>query len=299
MPRWVGIGLLLLIAVMFGSNHIAARIAFDHGTSVVTAVALRSTGTALGTLALLRLHGITLRLPAATVGRALAIGLVLSFQSYCLYSAVARIPVALALLVFNTFPMQLALISWAAGGERPARRAVVAIPIALLGLAFALDVAGLAPGTPVQGSAFAARWDALAAGVGFAAAGAFAFALVLYLTTRWLGAVDGRLRSCLLMATVAVTVSAIGAATDAFALPADGAGWIGLLLLTVLYGSGITALFVVLPRLGAVNNAAVMNFEPIAVLFLAWPILGQPVAAIQVVGAMLVVGAVVLIGTGR
>jgi hypothetical protein len=33
---------LLLLACMFASNHIAARIAFDHGVDVVTAVAVRS-----------------------------------------------------------------------------------------------------------------------------------------------------------------------------------------------------------------------------------------------------------------
>ena len=43
-PRWAGIALLLVIATVFGSNHVAARIAFDHGTNVTTAVAVRSAG---------------------------------------------------------------------------------------------------------------------------------------------------------------------------------------------------------------------------------------------------------------
>gem|GEM_PF-6844817 len=34
---------LLAIAATFGSNHIAARIAFDHGVNITTAVAARST----------------------------------------------------------------------------------------------------------------------------------------------------------------------------------------------------------------------------------------------------------------
>jgi drug/metabolite transporter (DMT)-like permease len=48
-----------------------------------------------------------------------------------------------------------------------------------------------------------------------------------------------------------------------------------------------------------VNNAAVLNFEPIAVLVLAWPILGQAVAPLQIVGAFVVVGAIVWMGTGK
>jgi hypothetical protein len=38
---------LLLIALMMGANHVAARVAFDHGVDVVTAVAFRSGVTAL------------------------------------------------------------------------------------------------------------------------------------------------------------------------------------------------------------------------------------------------------------
>ena len=39
--------LLLLLAVMFGGNHVAARLAFNDGVDVATAVALRSGATTL------------------------------------------------------------------------------------------------------------------------------------------------------------------------------------------------------------------------------------------------------------
>ena len=38
---------LLLIAFMMGANHVAARMAFDHGLDVATAVTVRSGVTAL------------------------------------------------------------------------------------------------------------------------------------------------------------------------------------------------------------------------------------------------------------
>ena len=83
------------------------------------------------------------------------------------------------------------------------------------------------------------------------------------------------------------------------ALPTDGTGWLGLVLLTVLYGSAITAIFTVVPRLGAATNTTALNFEPIAALALGWVVLGQELAARQMVGALLVVAAVVLIGSKR
>ena len=54
-----------------------------------------------------------------------------------------------------------------------------------------------------------------------------------------------------------------------------------------------------LPRLDALNNSAALNVEPIAVLFLAWIVLGQSVAPLQVLGALIVVGAVVTLGTAK
>lgn len=282
---------MLLIAIVFGSNHVAARVAFDHGANVTTAVAFRSAGTALFVLGLLRLSGVPLAVPRRQLARALLVGLLLAVQSYCLYSAVAVIPVALALLAFNTHPMLLALFSWASGGERPAPRMLVAMPVALAGLAFALDVWG-------RSGDMAGRWGEIGAGVLWASGAAASFAAAMLLAARTLGGVDGRLRSFLTMSVVAVAAIAGGAAAGDFVLPADGVGWIALALLTAFYGTAITSLFVVLPRLGAVNNMAILNFEPIAVLGMAWLLLGQAVAPLQVAGALVVVAAVMSMGSG-
>lgn len=280
------------MATVFGSNHVAARIAFEHGANVTTAVAFRSSGTALVVLALLLLGGTPLKVDARTLARAVVIGALLSVQSYCLYSAVALIPVALALLAFQTFPMVLALLSWLSGGDRPSRRVRVAMPVALAGLALALDVAG-------RSGDFAGRWSEIGAGVLWALGASLSFAGVLLLTTRWLGGMDGRLRSFLTMSVVAVVTLVGGTVTGGFALPADGTGWLALVLLTAFYGTAITAMFVLLPRLGMVNNAAILNFEPIAVLGIAWMVLGQAVAPLQVLGAFIVVGAIMWMGAGR
>lgn len=292
-PRWIGVALLLTIASAFAANHVAARVAFEHGTSVITAIAVRSGGTAVALGALLALARAPVAIAAPTLRRAICIGLLISVQSYCLYSAVARIPVALALLAFNTFPVMLGLMSWATGAERPSTRALVAMPVALAGLAIALDAFGWA------GARLAAGTGTMAAGVAFALGASISFAAALLLTTRWLGLVDGRLRSLILMSVVALCALFAAGIGDAFTLPHDAIGWIGLSLLTVLYGFGITALFIVLPRLGAVNNAAIMNFEPVAALGLGWLVLDQTIAATQIAGGAVVILAIVVLTSGR
>jgi len=292
LPRWAGIAALLAIATIFGSNHIAARISFDHGTSVAAAVAFRATGTAVALAAVILALHIPFRMPPATLRRTLAIGVLIAAQSYCLYSSVARIPAALALLAFNTFPMLYALLSAAAGMERLSRRALVAMPVALFGLVLALDVVGNA-------DKLSARWAEIGVGVGFSLAASLCFATVLFVSARWLHGVDGRVRSGVINAVVALVVLGVGAPAGQIALPADGTGWAGLLLLTLLYGSGITALFMLQPRLVSASDTAALNFEPIAVLFLAWAILGQGLEPRQIAGALIVIGAIVALGTAK
>ena len=100
-------------------------------------------------------------------------------------------------------------------------------------------------------------------------------------------------------AIVALLAGAAVVWRGGLALPTAPAGWWGLALLTLLYGTGITILFTVLPRLGVVGNSAVMNVEPVFALVLAWLILDQHIAPVQVVGALVVVGAVIWLGTRR
>lgn len=282
----------MVTATVLGANHLSARIAFEHGTNVTTGVAIRSTGTALFLLLFLVVQGISLKVSKPTLAKTTLIGLLMTVQSYCLYSSVALIPVALALLAFNLYPMIFVLISWIAGGERLGRRALIAMPVAVAGLSLALDVWG-------RSSTMAGRWAEIGAGVLWAFGAALSFGMVLFLNNRWLKEMDGRLRTFLSMCVVAVVIVVYGVAANDFRPAADATGWAALVLLTVFYGAGITALFVLVPRLEAVNNTVALNFEPIAVLALAWVILDQSVAPLQIAGAFIVVGAIAWLGLKR
>ena len=55
-------------------------------------------------------------------------------------------------------------------------------------------------------------------------------------------------------------------------------------------------MFTVLPRLGVVGNSAIMNVEPVFALVLAWALLGQSIAGVQLLGALVVVGTVMYLG---
>lgn len=285
----------MAIATVFASNHIAARVAFDHGVSVVTAVAVRSGVTALIVLLLLLATRTPLRLTQTVLAQLVLIGLLILIQSVCIYSAVARIPVALALLTFNTFPLLYTLLSWVINGRRPPAGTPVAMVGALFGLTMAL-------GVMQNWDTFFAGNSQMLSGVLFALGASLAFALVMVLTDRWLLGVDGRIRSCVSTAVVALGAGALaltGAPGTAWALPQDTTGWIALACLTLLYGFAITMIFVMFARLDMANNAIALNFEPIAALTLGWLLLGQTVGGLQLVGMGVVLAAIVSLGLSK
>ena len=285
---------LLLIALMMGANHVAARLAFDNGVDVLTAVTFRSGVTAVGVGALVLLTGVPRRLKLRHRRALPAIGFLIALQSFCLYSAVARLPVALALLAFNTYPLSTALWARLLYRHRPERRVLLAMPMLLLGLALALDVLGA-----TSGLGAAAQWGRIGAGVGFALAASITFGLALVLTQHEAGDLDGRLRTATTMAMVGLLGGLAVTVQGGFHWPQATPGWWGLALLTGLYGTGITILFTVLPRLGVVGNSAIMNVEPVFALGLAWVFLHQAIAPVQLLGAALVVGTVIWLGLRR
>ena len=65
---------LLLIALMMGANHVAARLAFDHGVSVSTAVLFRSGVTALVVWLIVRMAGVPVNVSAGQQRALLKVG---------------------------------------------------------------------------------------------------------------------------------------------------------------------------------------------------------------------------------
>ena len=73
---------LLLIALIMGANHVAARIAFNHGTDVATAVVFRSGVTALVVVVLVLLQGVPVRFTPRQRRLLPVIGLLIGLQSF-------------------------------------------------------------------------------------------------------------------------------------------------------------------------------------------------------------------------
>ena len=282
---------VLLVAFLMGANHVAARIAFNHGVDVATGVLFRSGGTALVVLVIVLVQGVRAQANTRQKWVLAGMGLMIGVQSLLLYSSVARLPVALALLAFNTYPIAAALWSWGLWGQRPERAIALAMPVILVGLALALDVFGAASGLGASG-----QWARIGAGVAFAFAASAVFGLTLALTQHEVAGIDGRVRTTVTLFLASAVAVAVILSQGGPRLPQDATGWMGLAGLTAFYGTAFTILFTVLPRLGIVGNSALMSIEPVFALALAWLLLDQAIAPMQLVGALIVVGAVVALG---
>ena len=250
---------------------------------------MRATTTALVLFLLMRIQRVEIRLPRALLPQALLAGLLIATQSYSLYSAVALIPPALALLVFQTSPMLYVLLTWALGKEAPRWSALPPMLMALVGLAFALDL---------HWHELAARWNEIGTGVVWALASGVSMVIVYYLNANALKPLDSRLRTFVMTAVTATSLGTVGAAADRLALPRDGAGWTGLALLTGFYCVAMISLFFVIPRVSATTTAA-LNFEPIAALVLAWLVLGHTVTPLQLAGAVVTVASIAWLGASK
>lgn len=277
--RWlVPLG-LLAAAVSLGAGHVCARVAFRHGVGILTAATLRA-GTAAALLfVLLAVRRMAWHGPARELRGTLVLGLCVVVQTLLIQFAVKRVPVALAILVFYTYPLLTAAATSLLGDHRLTRGRVVSLITAFAGLALVLGVQTGAIDTLGLAAAFGA---------------AVAFTATLILTPRLAPSLAAPLRTFLMLSTTAAVFTLATIVTGSFALPDAPTAQAGLAGLVLFYACGFVALFLLLPRLGAVRSALILNLEPVAVAVIAWLAIGEPLSLLQCVGAGLVVATVLL-----
>ena len=190
----------------------------------------------------------------------------------------------LATVVANIQVVLVPLVAWAVLSERPGRRMLAALPIALLGVLLISGVlqSGAYGRDPTRGTLFG-----LAAGLAYVG-----FLLLLRRGSSDLRRAAGPLFD----ATATATVVALAAGLvigDAHLTPAwPGVGWLIVLALTsqVIGWLLITAS---LPRLPAAMTSLLLTVQPVGSVALAALILGESPTALQLTGVAVVLGAVI------
>jgi drug/metabolite transporter (DMT)-like permease len=201
------------------------------------------------------------------------------------HNSIEDVGAGLATVLANIQVVLVPLVAWAILAERPERRVLAALPIALVGVVLISGALqhGAYGRAPMRGAAFG-----LGAGVAYVG-----FLLLL----RRGGADLRRVAGPLFDATATGAVVSVAAGLvigDADLLPSwPGVGWLAVLAMTsqVL---GWLLIMISLPRVPAAITSVLLTIQPVGSVGLAALILGESPSALQLVGVAIVLLAVIV-----
>jgi drug/metabolite transporter (DMT)-like permease len=290
-----GVALVAVSAALFGANGTVSKLVLAAGIPPLQLAELRSSGAALVLCtAVLAVDPRALRLNPGDLALTAFIGVVGVALTVCLYFvALTRVPVGVALLVEFTAPVLVAVwIRFVRGGSMR-RRVWPAAGLVLGGLAL-----------------IAQLWTGLAFdGLGLLAAAADAVALAAYflLGERCLGRCSPLAVAALSFLGSAVFLSVLVPwwtfAFDRLLTPvAIGPLVVPLAVLVVcvvLLGTVVPFVLELygLRSIGATRTGLVGTLEPVLAGAIAWAVLDERLAMVQIIGAAVVVTGIVLAET--
>lgn len=274
----------------FGTLGPLSRLAYDAGMTPIGFATWRALfGAALLAVVLLASRGrrqpmVDLRrIPRrdlAALGLAAAAGIVLNLA---VFIAFERITIALALLVFYTYPAMVAAVSIVIERRRPSPIELLALALALIGMALVV-VGQLDPAAGL-----------VVDGVGLGLAFLAAIAQTVYITTnRGYPAVPTEQAATILLWIAAVAFVLIAAASgslDSITEPFRNPNAWPFLLVAGLLGAGFPSLLflVAIQFIGPIRTGILAMIEPVTGTVLAAILLGETLGPVQVVGGTLVI----------
>ncbi|MEU9100694.1 EamA family transporter [Streptomyces sp. NPDC048361] len=283
--RSAGLGLALVSAFAFGGSGVAAKPLIEAGLDPLHVVWLRVTGAALMMLPVAWRHrGLVLRKPALLAGFGL---LAVAGVQACYFASLSRIPVGVALLVEYLAPALV--LGWVRFVQRRpvTRAAAVGVVLAAGGLACVVEI--------WSGLSFDALGLLLALGAACCQVGYFVLSdqggegddaadpigVIAY------GLLIGALVLTVLARPWGMKWAVLGGSADMNGTTVPAAlllGWIVLIATVLAYVTGVTSVRRLSPQVAGV----VACLEAVIATVFAWVLLGEHLAAPQIVGGVVV-----------
>lgn len=293
---WAGAAVVLIAASLFASLGVLSRTAYDEGMTPFAFVTWRAAVGATGlwlAISLARTRGRAIvrwrhTTPAArrSLGFAIVVGTGLNLA---IFTAFDHTSIALALLVFYTYPAIVAGASVLLGREALDRARVAALGLALAGM-----VTVVLGGTD---SASTLHLDAL--GIGAALVAAICQAAFVLLSRGYGALPTDQAMGAILAGTavIAASVTIITGGAAALTLPFAEPSLLALLLVVGIFAAALPSfLFLAgIRQLGAVRTGILMLAEPVVGVFLAALFLAEAVSPLQVAGGVTILVAAVIV----
>lgn len=281
--RDLGAALVLFSALCLSTEAIAAKIAYQGGATVLTALTLRYL-LAAAVFWLLVLAG---SYPYRLTGRQLLVVTALSLGTQtltvlALFESFRYIPAAMAILFLYLFPTVVTILAFFFLKEPLTGQKALALLLTFLGCAVIL-------GQPAAFGALHPR------GVALALAAAFTNAVFVVGSARLLAGIPTLVYSTYVSTVVALAVGGLALLSGQFSLAFDLRALAAVAVLgivaTVL---AMWAFYRGVKEIGASRAAIISTFEPVATAVLGFLVLGESLTAWQMAGGAAVLAGVLL-----
>ncbi|MEA2248996.1 MAG: hypothetical protein QOH46_3525 [Solirubrobacteraceae bacterium] len=215
---------------------------------------------------------------------ALAAGVFLGVDFLCWHRAIADIGAGLATVLANIQVAAVPFLAWAALGERPGRRVLVALPVVLTGIVL---ISGVVEDGAYGRAPFAGAVFGVLTGLAYAV-----FLLVLRHSSVGSRPPAGPLFDATLAAAVTALAGGLAIGDISLAPTWPGHAWLIVLAVTsqVLAWLLITAS---LPRLPAALTSMLLTVQPLGSVILAAIIVGEAPTVLQIAGVLALLAALV------
>lgn len=274
--------LIAFSACCFGSLTTLTLLAMQAGLSLVNVIFWRFC-LAAGVLFVLTWHSRSSRSLDRTAWRLMAIGGIgQAIISYLSFKSLDYLPVGALAFLFYTYPAWVAIISAVRGREAFTRPRVIALAMAMSGIAIMVGM----PSAKALSSV----------GIVMALGTAFLYAIYLPLIHDAQEQLPALLSSFYIVSGIAATFLFVGLLTGELKLPVSPRIWVYLVLLaiigTVLAFGGLMA---GLRTLGPVRTSIIATVEPFFTAILGAVVLEQSLTIAVISGGLLIAAAVIIL----
>lgn len=279
----VGAIFCLLSAVGFGTMPIFGKLAYDEGVSVGDLLIVRFSIAAVIMTIIAWWRGGFRGLSRRSALAAFMMGAVgYAAQSASFFAALTRIDASLLTLMLYVYPITVMIGAVALGRERLSPRRVVALAIALFGMAL------------VMLGAVSAGFDVVGALLGLTAA--LVYTVYILTGDRVLKGISALPLTALVCLGASTTYLLASVPQGGPQLDFAPAGWVWLVGVSLVGSVGAIVLFFAgLARVGPSVAAILSILEPVTTVALAALLFGESLTATQLVGGVLVLSAIVVI----
>lgn len=277
---WIGSTVALLSAAAFALNLVLAGVSYEYGANIHSLNLSRAAGFLACLGIAIKLKGVSITLPPRIRLAGIVIGILLCTEMYTLLGAIQTIPVALAVLIFYTYPMIIAIYRWIAGQEKFSWKSAILLSIVFIGLSVVLIDSPVA----LEKS-----------GIILAIAAAFVMATMLIGSEHSLNHYDNHVVLFYSLIVVTLVILALSLTAVDLQWPTGLTGWSMLAGSSIFYIVATFCLFKAVSLIGPLKTAIVDNTAPVWAILFGYLLLQQVLGSQQIFGVFIVMLAVVLL----